>query len=81
MAVKVTFKGGSFDPKKIVRDLTKKVVDAAADRVRRTRCDVHGESPRDVRVVPAGIDQFRVSFKTCCDELRDKAQRSAGEAR
>jgi hypothetical protein len=78
MAVKVTVSGGSFDPKKIVRDATKKIVDAAADRVRRARCDVHGETPREVRVMPAGTDQFRVSFKTCCDALRDKAQRAAG---
>lgn len=81
MAVRVTLSGGSFDPKKIVQDLTKKVVDAAADRVRRTRCDVHGDAPRDVRVVPAGTDRFRVSFKTCCDALRDKAQRAAAEAK
>jgi hypothetical protein len=81
MAVKVTFTGGKLDLQKIARDAVKKVAEAAAGRVRQLRCDVHRESPKNVRVEPNGATNFRVVASYCCDALGKKATRAISDSK
>ena len=81
MTVKVTFTGGKLDLQKITRDAVKKIAEAAAARVRLLRCDLHRESPKNVRVEPNGPTNFRVVASYCCDALAKKATRAISDTR
>ena len=81
MAVKVTFTGGKLDLQKITRDAVKKIAEEAASRVRRLRCDVHRESPKNVRVEPNGATNYRVVASYCCEALGAKATRAISDNR
>lgn len=78
MSVKVVRRGSKFDPKKIVGELKKSVLDTVRERVRRVRCDEHGRSPTAIRIAPLGNDRYDVTFDVCCEALREKARRAAG---
>lgn len=81
MAVKVTLTGGKPDLKKITRDAVKKVAEAAASRVRKIRCDVHHEPPKNVRVEHNGPTNFRVVASYCCEHLGAKATRAISDTK
>ena len=58
--------------KKDAIDLGSKAVE---DRLRRTRCPVHGTAPTNIRRENAGGDG-RVVFSVCCDALKASASKA-----
>ena len=72
MNIKVTTSGGfpSGD------DIAMQIFTEAADRLKRQRCPVHGESPENVRV-SKGANGPTIDAAFCCEEFKESAIKTA----
>jgi hypothetical protein len=71
--------GRTVAPDQIGRELAKsiegEVIERAKSAVGRTRCPVHGSSPRNIRVSRSG-DRLHFQYDSCCDRLQEAVARS-----